>query len=230
MNLASIIESHPDDHVAIISRGEPTTYGQLRDQVAHLRGGLAGLGIEAGDRVAILASNNWYFVVSYLATLGIGAVAVPMNPASPAAEIEREMAAVGVKAIVVGPTGRRAFASCDRTAVPSLEVVVRVEGADIDDAVLLDDLLAAEPAEVVDRTDDDLAVLIFTSGTAGHPKAAMLSHGNLLSNIEQQRANPARQQGPDDVVFGVLPVFHIFGLNVVIGGGFASGSDRKSVV
>ena len=60
-------------------------------------------------------------------------------------------------------------------------------------------------------------MLIFTSGTAGSPKAAMLTHGNLLSNLEQCQAHPGRQQGPDDVVFGVLPLFHIFGLNVVLG-------------
>lgn len=59
MNLASMIDPHPDDAVALISRGRPTTYGQLRDQVAHLRGGLVGLGLAPGDRVAIVAANNW---------------------------------------------------------------------------------------------------------------------------------------------------------------------------
>jgi long-chain acyl-CoA synthetase len=90
--------------------------------------------------------------------------------------------------------------------------------------VLLDDLVAAEPAPVVDRGPDDLAVLIFTSGTAGSPKAAMLTHGNLLSNLEQCQAHPGRSQGPNDVVFGVLPLFHIFGLNVVLGLSFVAGA------
>ena len=83
MNLASIIDPHPDDAVAVISRGKSTTYGQLREQVANLRGGLVGLGLEPGDRIGIVAANNWYFVVSYLAVLGMGAVAVPINPTSP---------------------------------------------------------------------------------------------------------------------------------------------------
>ena len=61
MNLASIIEAHDPQSVALISRGRTTTYGELNQQVAGLRGGLAGLGIEAGDRVAILCANNWYF-------------------------------------------------------------------------------------------------------------------------------------------------------------------------
>ncbi|HRA34358.1 MAG TPA: AMP-binding protein, partial [Acidimicrobiales bacterium] len=106
MNLASIIEPHDAASVALISRGHVTTYGELRNDVAGLRGGLAGLGIEAGDRVGILCANNWYFVSSYLAILGIGAVAVPLNPLSPARELERELAAVGVRAVMVGPSGR----------------------------------------------------------------------------------------------------------------------------
>ena len=94
MNLAAIIEPHPDDAPALISRGEVTTYGTLRQQVAGLRGGLVGLGVDPGDRVAILCANNWYFVVSYLAVLGAGGVAVPLNPLSPGRELERELAAV----------------------------------------------------------------------------------------------------------------------------------------
>src|SRR3546814_11125973 len=57
---------------------------------------------------------------------------------------------------------------------------------------------------------------MFTSGTAGSAKAAMLTHGNLLANLEQCQGHPARAQSPDDVVLGVLPLFHIFGLNVVL--------------
>ena len=84
-----MIEPHPDDRVALISRGRSTTYGTLRDQVAHLRGGLVGLGIEPGDRVAVVCANNWYFVASYLAALGVGAIAVPLNPLSPPRPAER---------------------------------------------------------------------------------------------------------------------------------------------
>ena len=89
MNLAHLIDSHDADRVALISRGRSTTYGALREQVACLRGGLAGLGVGQGDRVALLCGNGRHFVLGYLATLGIGAVAVPLNPTSPAPEIER---------------------------------------------------------------------------------------------------------------------------------------------
>ncbi|MGI9576995.1 MAG: AMP-binding protein, partial [Microthrixaceae bacterium] len=80
MNLATLIETHPADAPALISRGRHTTWGELREQVAGLRGGLVELGVRPGDRVAVVANNNWYFVVGYLAALGVGAVAVPLNP------------------------------------------------------------------------------------------------------------------------------------------------------
>ncbi|MCB0963545.1 MAG: AMP-binding protein [Acidimicrobiales bacterium] len=223
MNLATIIEAHPDDAPALISRGEVTTYATLRQQVAGLRGGLAGLGLDPGDRVAILCANNWYFVVSYLAVLGAGAVAVPLNPLSPAHELERELAAVGARAVLVGPSGRRTAEAIDRDRLPVLEFVIHSD-QHAGEGPVLDELLAAEPTPVVEREPGDLAVLIFTSGTAGSPKAAMLSHGNLLANIDQVVG--LRGGGdPSDVGFGVLPMFHIFGLNVVLGTALAAGAS-----
>jgi long-chain acyl-CoA synthetase len=212
VNVASIIDPHPADAVALISRGATTTYGELLDQVGHVRGGLTALGLEPGDRVGILCANNWYFVVSYLGALGAGLVAVPLNPTSPAKELEKELAAIGARALVVGPAGKTAVGVLDRDALPVLEHVVTP-----------DDLLEAEPTPLVDQADDDLAVLMFTSGTAGSPKAAMLSHGNLLTNLEQVQASPARAQQASDISFGVLPLFHIFGLNVVLGGALQAG-------
>jgi long-chain acyl-CoA synthetase len=225
MNLASIVEPHPDDAVALVSRARATTYGTLRQQLAAYRGGLAGLGLESGDRVGIIAGTNWYFAISYLAVIGGGYVAVPLNPLSPAREIEREAASVGVRAMVVGPTGRPSFAGVDRGALPSLEHVIATGGDELAGAVSLDDLLASPPAAIVDRDDDDLAVLMFTSGTAGSPKAAMLTHGNLRANLEQVQAHPGRNLLASDVLLGVLPLFHIFGLNVVLGGALYAGGS-----
>jgi long-chain acyl-CoA synthetase len=212
MNLATIINDHPADTVALISRGLPTTYGELRDRVARLRGGLAGLGVQRGDRVVMLCGNSEHFVEVYLAALGVGAVAVPLNPTSPTPEIERELAVLGAKVVVVDPVAAAAWAGV-RTSVGH---VVCTEPGLVDDAVFLDDLLAAEPTSVVEVDDSELAALIFTSGTAGSPRAAMLTHGNLLSNLAQgQSAGASVVAG--DVVYGVLPMFHIFGLNVVLG-------------
>jgi long-chain acyl-CoA synthetase len=224
VNLASIIDGHPDDRLALLSRGHPTTYGELRARVGALRGALVDLGVEPGDRVAIIAANNLKFVIGYLASLGVGAVAVPLNPASPSLELQRELAAIGAKAAIVGPNGAAAFSGIERAAVPSLEHVISrsVTGPDVHH---FDELLEHEPAPVVERGPDDLAVLIFTAGTAGSPKAAMLTHGNLLANLEQVQQLEGRRVGPDDVGLGVLPMFHIFGLNVVLGLNLMAGAS-----
>ncbi len=224
VNLASILDPHPDDAVALVSRGKTTTYGELRSQVAALRGGLQGLGLEPGDRVAIACGNNWYFVVGYLAAIGAGLVAAPLNPMAPGPALERELAVTGAKAFLVGPAAKASVAGLRRDRLPDLHTIVAAPGVELPDAVGLDDLLAAEPAPIVDREASDLAVLMFTSGTAGAPRAAMLTHGNLLSNLEQVQQVPSRRQQPDDVVFGVLPMFHIFGLNVVLGLTLYTGS------
>jgi long-chain acyl-CoA synthetase len=225
VNLARIIDEHPADAVAIVSRGKPTTYGALRDQVAGLRGGLAELGLEPGDRVAIICANNRYFVVSYLAVLSLGCVAVPLNPLSPAAELEREFQMVRPRAAIVGPNGRRPFVGIDRAAVPFLEHVVAPEGVAIEGAAVLEELIESDFVPVVEREGSDLAALIFTAGTAGYPKAAMLSHRNLLVNIEQVRSVRGQDSRSDDVGLGVLPLFHIYGLNAMLGLSLAVGSS-----
>jgi long-chain acyl-CoA synthetase len=231
LNLAEICADHPADAPALVSRGRTTTYGELREQVSHVRGGLVAAGVRPGDRVAVVAANNWYFVASYLAILGVGAVAVPLNPSSPGPELTQELASVEAMGVIVGPAGRRSFATIDRSEIPSLRMVVVAGQGDtpVPDAVELDTFLSADPSPLLPREDDDLAVLMFTSGTAGFPKAAMLTHGNLRSNLEQMQAQPHRSQTAADVAFGVLPFFHIFGLNVVLGLSLHTGGSVLTV-
>ena len=212
MNLATIIEGHDPDHPALVSRGRVTTYGTLRDQVARVRGALAARGVEPGDRVAIVAGNNWYFVAAYLGVLGAGAVAVPVNPQSPGPEVERELRQVGARLVLVGPHGRAVVDTLDAADLPGFEGSAEIAG-----------LLDADPAPLVERGSDDVAVLLFTSGTAGAPRPAMLTHGNLRSNIDQVLANPQRPEGADDAALCVLPLSHVFGLNAVLGVTLAVG-------
>lgn len=223
MNVARMIEPHPADSIALISRNRETTYGQLRDQADRVRGGLVAQGIAAGDRVAILCENNRYFVVSYLAVVGLGAVAVPLNPSSPAPELERELIAVRPSAAIVGPASAAAWRSIDVDRIPSLRTVVCAEGSVADSEVSMASLLESEPAPVVDVDGDHIAVMMFTSGTAGAPRAAMLSHANLIRNIEQD-VTALDHTRAGDIVYGVLPLFHIFGLNVVLGVSFTVGA------
>lgn len=225
MNLASIVEPHDPEAVALIARGESITYGALRERVGALRGGLVGLGLEPGDRVGIICANTPRFVESWLAALGAGLVAVPLNPTSPGPELTTELAAVGARAALVGELGAASARDIDRTAVPALEHLVEFRAGDLDGAVAADDLATAEPTPIVDRGPDDLAALMFTSGTAGSPRAAMLTHGNLLANLDQMQSVPGIARLPDDVGFGLLPMFHIFGLNVVLDGTLVAGSS-----
>ena len=205
MNLARLIDDHDADRPALVSGGTVTTYGELRDEVARARGGLASCGVEVGDRVALVSANDREFVVGYLAVLGAGAVAVPLNPQSPEPELRTELARAGVKLALRGPEGD-VVRSVDESSVPGYQGSMAVA-----------DLLDAEPAPLVERAEDDLAVLLYTSGTAGAPRPAMLTHGNLTSNIDQILANPERPEGADEVALCVLPLFHVFGLNAMLG-------------
>ena len=228
MNLANIINGHPPEQVAIISRNRATTYGTLVDQVAGLRGGLTELGVQQGDRVALIVGNSRFFVVSYLAIVGLGAVAVPLNPSSPAPELTRELVTVGASTVIIGPAAVNAWRSIDRAEVPLVQRVIATEGHDIDDAATLTDLIGSAPVPVVDVADNHLAVLMFTSGTAGSPRAAMLSHSNMVSNITQVIGTDDSIHATD-IVYAVLPMFHIMGLNVVLGISLAVGATAVLV-
>lgn len=228
MNFAQLIDPHPADAPAVVSRRETTTYGTLRTQVAALSGSLRRLGLDEGDRVAVVAANNWYFVVGYLAALHAGMVAVPLNPGSPPPELARQLAGVGARAALFGPSARRHVGRIDPAEVPALEHRI-VAGAADGEAVPLEALLDGGPAEPVDRADDDLAVLLYTSGTVGAPRAAMLTHGNLRAAVTAVARHPGREQRPDDVVLGVLPLYHVFGLSIVCNLTLAAGATMVLV-
>ena len=222
MNLARIIEPHPDAAPALISGDRTIPYGELRRRVAGLRGGLAARGVAAGDRVVLALENDWPFVVAYLAVLGAGAVAVPVDPTMPAPALAAELSVVEPKALIVGP----AASTVAGELAEAPPVVIRAPGASGPaGAASLEELMAAEPAPVVERERGDLAVLVFTAGTAGSPKAAMLTHGNLRSNLDQVQHHPGRTVLAGDVGYGVLPLFHVFGINVVLGLSLLAGAS-----
>ncbi|NDH22438.1 MAG: long-chain fatty acid--CoA ligase [Actinobacteria bacterium] len=217
VNLATLFADHPAERTAIVTGGDRITYGQLSAEVEKTRGVLVSLGLEPGDRVAILCATNFRFVRAWFGILGAGMVAVPLNPQSPAPEIERELAQVGAKAVIAGPAGIGVLEQVDRSVVPTLKHVLRPSGVGLPDSVDLDVLReTVEPAPMVERADGDLACLMFTSGTAGAPKAAMLTHGNLAANLRQNMATSGKVVRPDDIGLCVLPLFHIMGLNSIL--------------
>ncbi len=234
MNLASIVDKHEASRPAIISRGRVTNYGELRQQIEAFRGSLTAAGVAPGDRVALMCGNGRWFVVAYLATVGAGAIAVPLNPLSPAPELEAELAIVDPKVVLVEASGIPSFSAVDRSKLPGLSLVIVTDAMSVtnvsgstngnnNDVRTFDVMLTGTPTRWVEMPENAPAVLIFTSGTAGSPKAATLTHLNLLENICQNFSTSDHiQEG--DVVFGVLPMYHIFGLNVVLGMSLMAGA------
>ncbi len=224
MNLARIIDGHPDASTALISHGRTTTYGQLRRQVAALRAEFVALGLRRGECVALLCGNTPYFVVSYLAAVGVGAVVAPLNPTSPAPEIEKELAVVQPAVVIIEPAALATWERIPSDVRHGVRTVMATEGHGIEGAHTLDEVFAGDGSvDSVDVDPSTPAVYMFTSGTAGSPKAAVLTHGNLLSNIEQ--ATAVENMSPSDVTFGVLPMYHIFGLNVMLCNTLAVGAS-----
>ena len=229
MNLGSSVVEHDPATIALFQRGQEVSYGQLRAMIDGFRGGLVERGVTPGDRVALVFANTLEFVVSFYATLGAGAVAVPLNPLSPPPEMGRELEAITPTAAIVGPAGRRSFAGLNEDVLAAIDIVI----APIDAGLADDELIApiafatvmdSEPAPIVELDADAPAVMMFTSGTAGLPKAAVLTHGNLDVNQRQMMQHAGNLIRPDDVAFGVLPFFHIYGLNAVLGLSFRIGA------
>ena len=205
MNMASLVGAHRADARALYDRGAWITWGTLRRRAAQLSAALGDRGVSPDDRVVIVWPTAAEFVVAYLGVLGAGAVAVPLNPHSPPAELAREIAAVE-PVLVIDEESAAQFAGLSSSDDD------KARGASGD-----------EPFTAVDREDAELAVLLFTSGTAGDPRAAMLTHGNLLANVHQMQAIP-EILGADDVGLAAVPLFHVFGLNVVLGLSLATGA------
>lgn len=226
-NVAELLRKHVadrPDRVALVDGERSVSWRELDEQVDALARGLAELGLIGGQRVAIGLSNSIEFVVCYLAVLRAGMVAVPLNPTSTAGEFARVLGDSGSRVVVVGPDAilpvRQAVGGA------SVPVVVAVGGPALPGERAYDDVLAtAGRAVVTPRDIESLAVLLYTSGTSGRPRAAMLSHRALLANIEQTARLDPQMVSADDVVLAVLPMFHVYGLNGVLGQAIRQGAS-----
>jgi long-chain acyl-CoA synthetase len=219
------------------SGGRRVTWGDLEDEVGRIATGLGAAGIVAGHRVMIVLGNRIEFVTTYLAVLRTQAVAVPVNPTSQAGELARMIADSGARMVFADtdtvtsvrgavhslqeaqaaehPAGSIEGDLLARLVIPRIVVV----GGTLQPGERSYDHLRADTARAVPPLQDPekLAALLYTSGTSGRPRAAMLTHRALLANIEQvAEVQPPMVHG-DDVVLGVLPLFHVYGLNAVLG-------------
>lgn len=189
-------------------------YGEFRDAALGVAGSLQARGVAPGDRIGMVLPNVLSFPVVFYGALLAGAVVVPMNPLLKAREVEYYLRDSGARLVV---------------ALEPAEPVVEAAAAVGVDAVTVgpvspDALLGTDPpAAAVERSGDDLAVILYTSGTTGQPKGAELTHANLAGNC-RTTAETLTESTPDDVIMGCLPLFHVFGLTCGLNTAVLSGS------
>ncbi|MGZ8215996.1 long-chain-fatty-acid--CoA ligase [Methylomagnum sp.] len=186
------------------------TFGGLSDRVA---AGLAELGVVRGDRVALYCPNCPEFAIAYAGLLKAGATVVPVNLLINTEEIAYVLNDAGVKGLIFHAALAEAIAKA-RPLVQDLAFSV-VIGAAVDGALNFDRLLnsgAPIPEPALDP-QEDVAAILYTSGTTGFPKGAMLTHANLVANTGSVREAMHWRPG-EDVVLVVLPMFHAFAATV----------------
>src|SRR5215472_2706526 len=198
-NLTDTTRAH-GDRVAVRVDDATMTYRALDEASARVAGLLHERGLKPGDRVGIMMPNVAEVPVVYYGVLRAGGIVVPMNPLLKAREVAYYLGDSGAGLIFAW----HAFAGEARDGAEQANAEPIVV-----DTVSFPDLLAsaAPDYEVADTDDEDTAVILYTSGTTGHPKGAELTHGNLISNTDVTCADVVRAR-PDDVIFGGLPLFH----------------------
>ncbi|HEY2521848.1 MAG TPA: long-chain fatty acid--CoA ligase [Streptosporangiaceae bacterium] len=214
-NLTGTTRAH-GGRVAVRVDNAAMTYRALDEASARVAGLLRERGLEAGDRVGIMMPNVAEVPVVYYGVLRAGGVVVPMNPLLKAREVAYYLGDSGAGLIFAWHTfGDPARDGAGQAGAESIVV---------DPAGFPDLLASATPYfPVVDTADEDTAVILYTSGTTGQPKGAELTHGNLISNTEVACTDIVRAH-PDDVIFGGLPLFHVFGQTVALNVAVAAGA------
>jgi long-chain acyl-CoA synthetase len=180
------------------------SYGALEGAVALTAGALRARGVRVGDRVGLQLPNVPYFPIAYYAVMRLGAVVVPMNPLLKRDELAYHLSDAGARLML----GWHEFEEeCGIGAAKADAECILVEPGEFEG--LLDREVPVD--EVVDRADDDAAVIIYTSGTTGRPKGAVLTQGNLRAGAEVAR--DLVDAGVESVAVAALPLFHVFGMN-----------------
>jgi long-chain acyl-CoA synthetase len=226
MNLAEHVEriarDHPD-RPAILFEGESLPYGELNARAAALARTLLRVGVERGDRIAIFLPNIPAFAVVYLAIVRIGAIAVSVNSMFKSDESEHILRDAGTRIVF---TTAELLPNVPRDRCPALERVVICEGTPGEAGhTHLDDWIAQgadDPAPLADMAADDPVSILYSSGTTGFPKGVTLTHGNVRSNTRTSSRDIGIR--PDDRLACFLPLFHVFGQNYILNGGFEAGA------
>ena len=225
--------SHADRNVIESDRGESYSYADLDRETARVASFLSALGLRAGDRVAAQTDKSPHGLFLYLGVLRAGLCYLPLNAAYQRGELDYFLGDAGPRVVVCRPQSAGLFGELARKR--GIEHVLTLDDAGLG---TLTQAMAGGATQFsdCDRLDNDLAAIVYTSGTTGRSKGAMVTHGNLTSNAQVLRES-WRITG-EDVLIHALPVFHVHGLFVAIHPILLSGArmrfhrrfDPKSVI
>jgi long-chain acyl-CoA synthetase len=239
MNLSSRLQETAKNaagKTAYYFMGQGTTYAELDEAITKFASGLEKLGVRQGDHVALLLGNSPHFVISLYGALRLGATVIPVNPIYTAEEIGYILNNGDVK-LVVALDMAIPLAEKVHTFLPKVEKFVFCETSEngisqynvesltlyskmksFTEVVASGDLSYTGP----ELKDDDTAIILYTSGTTGKPKGAMLTHKNLYSNASD--VGDYLRINNQDRVITTLPMFHVFCLTVALNAPLLSGA------
>ncbi|SDD36524.1 malonyl-CoA/methylmalonyl-CoA synthetase [Paracoccus isoporae] len=211
-------EAQPDKALFRRPDQPDVSYAQIRELTQKLAAVLTGIGVQPGDRVAVQTDKSPEAICLYLATLQVGGVYLPLNTAYTGAEIDYFLGDASPRLFVCTPASldQHKSRAGDALSVESL-------GASGDGSLAELARDAAPMTEAVAREKDDPAAILYTSGTTGRSKGAVLTHGNLASNTEALLQS--WHYSAEDVLIHALPIFHTHGLFVAVNMTLVAGSS-----
>ncbi|MDN5759805.1 MAG: AMP-binding protein, partial [Tomitella sp.] len=202
------------DEPAFRFRGEATGWRQLHERSEAMASSLARRGVEAGDRVLLLTLNRTEFFEAVLAINALGAIAVPVNFRLTPPECAYIAENCGARAVFTEPMLEPLVAGV-RALVPQLGMVISMGAGTTDEVLGYEDLIAeeGEPHTPQDIPEDTASLILYTSGTTGRPKGAVLTHANMAA----QALTCIRALALNDEGIGLLaaPSFHVAALGSV---------------
>lgn len=219
-NLRRSVSNFPDKY-AYIYEGKSVTYKELNQQVDRLAAGLSAQGFGKGDRVALILDNSPEFVIAYYGILRLGACVVPINPMFTQGEISYILDNSQAKAVIANVSVESKLSELTEKS-KSIKLVIYVDAKNQEwtwERLMETFTLSFESPFIC---QEDLAVILYTSGTTGKPKGAMLSHRNLASNAES--ISKLIEMHDEDRVIAVLPMFHVFCMTISLNAPIACGA------
>ncbi|MDQ2938871.1 MAG: AMP-binding protein, partial [Acidobacteriota bacterium] len=205
--------------------GRTYTYNQLADYIRRLAAGFASHGVTKGDVLAIYSPNLPEYPLAFHAVATLGAVTTMVSPLFTGEEVIKQLKNSGAKYLLTIPgLMDKAREAAQATGIRALFVIGEVSGA-----ISFASLLANERSNVEIKINPraDVVALPYSSGTTGFPKGVMLTHYNLVSMLRLMEANDAFSQ--DDTMVCVVPMYHLYGLHIVVNLGLSQGATIVTV-